>query len=81
MSQITDYRRARYVNKKPHTCPYCEDSDGYVTHVDVPFHAGDFSIWQECECKECRNRWYDIYQLIDIEPKYDGLGLEGGSNA
>ena len=66
---ISDYRRALCVNKQPTRCPYCETSEGYVTHVGAPFHAGDFSIWQECECKECRNQWYAIYQLIDLQEK------------
>jgi hypothetical protein len=69
MTELTEYRRARYTSKTPNSCPYCETSDGDVVEVDTPFKAGDFSIWQEHTCLVCRNNWYNIYQLIDIEPK------------
>ena len=67
-----EYRKDRYINKNPSKCPHCE-ALGAVQAVDHPFAAGDFSMWQEVHCLECREEWYDIYHLVDIEKKESDL--------
>lgn len=77
MSELTSHRKHWYINKNPNSCPFCDKSDGYITHVGEPFHAGGVSIWQEVTCKECRSEWYDVYQLVDIEMRTHEPTQEG----
>ena len=67
--------RKRMVDSKAHinargvTCPYCgaESIDGGFIEVD----AG--KAFQEMRCTECEGIWQDVYQLIDVIPRQNGV--------
>ena len=46
-------------------CPFCESED--ITHTGE-YKGGDMGSGdQPCKCNSCNKRWYDIYQIVDIE--------------
>jgi predicted Zn-ribbon and HTH transcriptional regulator len=61
--------------KNPSQCPFCDGTD--VVSVGTKYYGeGDFvsnppQISVPMNCENCGKDWFDIYQLIDIDPLDD----------
>ncbi len=54
-----------YLEGKGRFCPYCIKPT--VEGHSVETGSGD--AVQEMSCQTCGKSWYDIYKLIDLEPR------------
>ena len=53
-----------YVNDKGLKCPFCRSQLIEGGFIEVQ----NGKAYQEIGCTECKNKWQDVYQLVDIVP-------------
>lgn len=46
-------------------CPYCGAAVKNIDYSNLePVEDGD--VEQECECRNCGNRWKDVFRLVEV---------------
>lgn len=55
----------KYINEGGEFCPYCDSDnlDSGDIHIDTGYAS------QEIWCRDCKEAWYDEYELVNVEPQ------------
>jgi formate dehydrogenase maturation protein FdhE len=56
--------KEQYIKTKGLTCPFCgsESIEGGFVEIDTG------KALQEIACNQCRSKWQDVYELVDMVP-------------
>ena len=62
IKKLTEKQKKKYL-KNPDTCPSCESEETKFidTWEDI------LCVYEQWECKECKNWWIETYTLTDVE--------------
>jgi len=62
---ITPDQEKKYVEQKGLYCPFCESMDIESDHAFMD----ETGAYMEIECKNCGEKWTEVYELIGISNK------------
>ena len=60
---MTSEQKEKYLNSRGIYCPYCDSKDIESTNCDN--YDLDY-LRQSVHCFSCKNEWFDIYKLVDV---------------
>ncbi len=62
LKEMNDKQRENHLKNNGHICPFCKSDQIEGKSFDI----GDYYVYQNISCMDCKKEWTDQYELINV---------------